>query len=328
MKIGEDYIGVGGGILIFNQKEEILLLKRGIKSKNEVGLWQTRDGDEGKYIVTITATDGDLIVKEYVLVTVYPRNKGPIIECPEIITVIETELVSLDCNVYDTEGDMFTLTYSGWLDTDKYQSTFNDAGEYTVLVTASDNENNSVTKEVKIVIRDKNRLPVVYGVEDIEAVEYDIIVLDISAFDDDDNEVSIVYAPPFDEDGVWVTTDGDAGAYASYVKVNDGIGTITEKFNIFIEHINTRPYLAPITPIVIDEGEPVEIVVDVSDGEEDDLTIGFTGWMTSDNYTTTYDDAGEHYVKVTVSDGQLETSQNVKITVNNINRPPVFVVPG
>ncbi|MBT3355861.1 NUDIX domain-containing protein [bacterium] len=45
MKIGKDYIGVGGGILIFNEKDEILLLKRGIKSKNEIGFWQKPGGE-------------------------------------------------------------------------------------------------------------------------------------------------------------------------------------------------------------------------------------------------------------------------------------------
>jgi len=39
MKPGKDYIGVGGGVLIFNKKGEVLLLKRGKKSKNEVGWW-------------------------------------------------------------------------------------------------------------------------------------------------------------------------------------------------------------------------------------------------------------------------------------------------
>jgi 8-oxo-dGTP pyrophosphatase MutT (NUDIX family) len=39
MKSGKDYIGVGGGVLIFNKKNEVLLLKRGKKSKNEAGWW-------------------------------------------------------------------------------------------------------------------------------------------------------------------------------------------------------------------------------------------------------------------------------------------------
>jgi mutator protein MutT len=39
MESGKDYIGVGGGVLIFNKKGEVLLLKRGRKSKNEAGWW-------------------------------------------------------------------------------------------------------------------------------------------------------------------------------------------------------------------------------------------------------------------------------------------------
>jgi len=39
LKPGKDYIGVGGGVLIFNKKGEVLLMKRGKKSKNEAGWW-------------------------------------------------------------------------------------------------------------------------------------------------------------------------------------------------------------------------------------------------------------------------------------------------
>lgn len=38
-KIGKDYIGVGGGVLIFNDKQEVLLLKRGKHVRNEAGWW-------------------------------------------------------------------------------------------------------------------------------------------------------------------------------------------------------------------------------------------------------------------------------------------------
>lgn len=36
---GKDYIGVGVGVAIFNDSGEVLLMKRGEKSKNEVGKW-------------------------------------------------------------------------------------------------------------------------------------------------------------------------------------------------------------------------------------------------------------------------------------------------
>lgn len=44
LKPGKDYIGVGGGVLIFNKKKEILLMKRGKKSRNNVGWWAKPGG--------------------------------------------------------------------------------------------------------------------------------------------------------------------------------------------------------------------------------------------------------------------------------------------
>lgn len=53
IKPGKDYIGVGGGILIFNDKKEILLVKRGKNQKNEVGFWQKPGGavDYGEKVI-------------------------------------------------------------------------------------------------------------------------------------------------------------------------------------------------------------------------------------------------------------------------------------
>jgi len=44
MKAGTDYIGVGCGGLAINEKDEVLLLKRGKNSKNEVGMWSKFGG--------------------------------------------------------------------------------------------------------------------------------------------------------------------------------------------------------------------------------------------------------------------------------------------
>jgi len=38
-KQGKDYIGVGGGVLIFNDHGQVLLLKRTTNSRNEAGYW-------------------------------------------------------------------------------------------------------------------------------------------------------------------------------------------------------------------------------------------------------------------------------------------------
>lgn len=41
---GKDYIGVGGGVLILNDKKEILLIKRAGKVRNEAGWWSKPGG--------------------------------------------------------------------------------------------------------------------------------------------------------------------------------------------------------------------------------------------------------------------------------------------
>ena len=41
---GKDYIGVGGGCLILNEKEEVLLMKRAGAVRNEAGYWSKPGG--------------------------------------------------------------------------------------------------------------------------------------------------------------------------------------------------------------------------------------------------------------------------------------------
>jgi len=44
LKPGKDHIGVGAGVLILNDNDEVLLKKRGQKSRNEIGWWEKSGG--------------------------------------------------------------------------------------------------------------------------------------------------------------------------------------------------------------------------------------------------------------------------------------------
>ncbi|TSC93678.1 MAG: MutT/nudix family protein [Parcubacteria group bacterium Athens0714_25] len=44
IKPGHDYIGVGGGVFIFNKKKEVLLMKRAGEVRNESGWWSKPGG--------------------------------------------------------------------------------------------------------------------------------------------------------------------------------------------------------------------------------------------------------------------------------------------
>ena len=92
-----------------------------------------------------------------------------------------------------------------------------------------------------------------------------------------------------------------------------------------VESTNKPPVLRPIADITLNEGETVSLEPVATDPDGDEVTITYSGWMTKATYTTNYDDAGTHIVTVTASDGKESTSQDVIVTVSNVNRPPKIV---
>jgi len=299
------------------------------KPFNANGKWQTKEGDAGKYLVTVTASDGKSNTSQDIIVIITKANQAPVLECPEEITAKEGELIKLDCNIYDPEGESVIVEYSGFMKSSTYQSTYDDAGDYTTQIKARDKEKEAETS-VKIKIIDVNRAPEITGVpETINAVETDVITLNPRVSDSDGDKVTVTFSEPFDKNGMWRTTIGDAGAHKASIVASDGKGTTKKEVEIVIAQKNTPPVLKTINDITVYEGETITITAEASDREEDKdkLDITVKGWMNSLSYTTTYEDAGTYTVTVTVSDGTYSAEQTFKVTVLDSNRPPVFRVP-
>jgi hypothetical protein len=290
---------------------------------NENGRWQTNIGDEGKYLVTITASDGELTTSEDIQIVVTRANRPPVIECPEMLTVMEGDTVNLDCNIYDEEGDAILVGYDGWMQSSSYETTYDDAGEYIVFVRASDKVNKASVK-IDVVVEDVNRPPMIDDIEDITLMETETVQITPEVSDPDGDIVTVSFSAPLDENGEWMTVDGDAGVHEVTVYADDGTDETTLDVMITVTNINTAPVLKEMDDIEVDEGETIVLPINAYDPEGDELTIIVSGWMDSEEYETTYDDAGEYDVTVTVSDGVLSASQDVHIIVNNVNRPPVF----
>ncbi len=295
---------------------------------NAQGRWQTRIGDEGKYLVTVTASDGKLSTSEDVLIIVERANRPPVIECPETITVKEGQELDINCNIYDEEGDDYKVEYEGFSEEKTKQTTYDDAGEYTELVRATDSNGGVSVKKIKIIIDNVNRAPIIEPIDDIKVMETNTVIVKPKVTDPDGDNVTISFSKPLDENGIWKTVDGDAGTYNVIVTATDGQATTTEAFKITVTNVNTPPVLKPIGDLVYEEGDKIILPVEAYDPEGDEITIKYEGFMDSQVYQTTYDDAGVYEETVTVSDGVLSTSETFKITIKNKNRPPVFVFGG
>ena len=291
------------------------------------GKWQTREGDAGSHVITITASDGKNEVAQQVKIIVETKNKAPTItlSSPKEITVSEGDTVTIDVTANDADEDPVTITFSGWMESATRATTYDDAGTHTVTITASDGSKEA-TEEVTVVVANSNRAPELGNLVDLQVTEGDEINVDVDATDADGDEVTITFSAPLGaQDGVWMTKQGDAGSYEVEVTASDEDLETKKTFKITVQSLNKAPVISlASTTINVEEGETVSINADITDEENDELTITYSGWMTSDTYQTDFDDAGTHAVTITVTDGINTVTEEVTVIVADLNRPPTF----
>jgi hypothetical protein len=77
--------------------------------------------------------------------------------------------------------------------------------------------------------------------------------------------------------------------------------------------------------IVIDENDFVSLRPEAVDPDEDPIQFTYTSPLDEyGEWKTDYGDAGEYYITVTASDGELETSREVLLVVNRVNMAPII----
>lgn len=152
--------------------------------------------------------------------------------------------------------------------------------------------------------------------------EGEVVKVNVKATDQDGDTLSYVFGSPLNSEGEWRTRIGDAGLYYSNIIVSDGKEDVTKKVRIVVQPENNRPELEVASRIEVDEGETVELNPRTYDADGDRLTVSYSGWMTTDTKTASYQDSGEHIVQVSVTDGISTVSQDVTVVVNDVNRPP------
>ena len=291
---------------------------------DEDGTWQSEIGDAGLYDVTIVASDGKLDTSVTLTIELTSVNKKPVISGFDSVSVIEGQRVTFDPTVTDEDNDNITTTYSGWLSTNTYTTTFEDAGEYEVTLTAFDGKE-SVSETVQVIVKNVNRRPIVENVNDISVLEGEFIEVEVNAADPDGDFLTYEFSKPLAEDGTWQTQIGDADKYSVTVTVSDGEIESPETFTVEVLSLNSAPVIADFEDITVNEGETITFSPVVTDADNDTVTVTYSGWMDSESYTTTFTDAGEYEVTITADDTKTQSLSTVTVTVIDVNRAPVFV---
>ena len=293
------------------------------KPLNERGEWQTKVGDAGDYKVTIMVSDGKNNASQEVLIKVNPANRAPKIDVAKELKVKEGELVTLDVRLTDPDGDSVKLDISGWMTDKTKQTTFEDSGTHQVVLKATDGKLSS-TETLRVIVQNVNRPPKLDPIIDLVVKEGEKVVIKPSAADPDNDKLKFTFSAPLDKNGEWQTKIGDAQNYRVNVTVSDGEFTDTLGFLVSVAAVNRPPVIDVAKTITVNEGETVKLNAKVTDPEEKPVKVEYSGWMTSDTYTTNYNDAGTHKVTITASDEENKATAQVTVVVKDVNRPPTF----
>ena len=175
-----------------------------------------------------------------------------------------------------------------------------------------------VTTEEEDDSEDKSTIPT-KTVKEGELVSF----ASLKATDADGDSITYTYSEPLDDSGEWQTEEGDAGKYIVTITASDGKSEVSQKIMIVVKALNNEP-VVNVEDITVQEGDTVNIEPEVIDADNDPITIEYSGWMESDTYETTSDDAGVYTVTITVSDGKTTVSKDVIVTVEDRNRAPVL----
>ena len=207
---------------------------------------------------------------------------------------------------------------------DDLEAAEEDLNEMDEESESADETDTTETTEEEVVETELEAAEVDYsGYPNFEFNEGELVSFSsLKAVDPEGNEITYTFATPLNNDGEWQTTIGDAGQYLVTITASDGTLESSQEVVVVINSVNNPPVMELMDDLEVDEGETLTINPVVNDADDDELTITYSGWMTSDTYTTTHDDSGIYLVTITVSDGISEVTEEITIVVNEVNLPP------
>ncbi|MHA2733460.1 cadherin-like domain-containing protein, partial [Vibrio campbellii] len=312
------------------------------------------DNFNGEATISYTVSDGELEDSAEVSVTVNPLNDAPVANDDSAATDEDTPVtINVLPNDTDVDGDTLTIVNAsvpvdqGTVEIVDGKLVFTPAenfnGEATISYTVSDGALED-SAEVSVTVNPVNDAPVAN--DDSAATDEDTpVTIDVlpNDTDVDGDTLTIVNASvPVDQgtveivDGKLVFTPADnfnGEATISYT-VSDGVLEDSAEVSVTVNPINDAP-VSNDDSAATDEDTPVtiDVLTNDTDVDGDTLTI-VNASVPADQGTVEIVDGklvftpaenfnGEATISYTVSDGVLEDSAEVSVTVNPINDAPV-----
>ena len=311
----------------------------------------------GTHTITLTVTDnGGLTGTDTVTITVSsPANQPPVANAGPDQTVTDSdrngsEQVTLDGSASsDPDGNIvsFVWTEDGQqIATGVNPKVTLSVGTHNITLTVTDNGGLTDTDTVTIIVSSPaNQPPLADAGQDQTVTDSDTngseeVTLDGSGSSDPDGSiVSFIWREGGAQiaTGIKPTVTLSTGTHTITLTVTDNGGlTDTDTVTITVNNVdqNRPPVLDPIGNKSVNENTLLTFTVNATDPDGDNLTYSasnlpqgasFNTATRTFSWTPAYNQAGIYNnVHFEVSDGTATDSEDITITVNNVNRPPVL----
>ncbi len=319
--------------------------------------WTPGYSQSGSYSVTFSATDGySGTDSEAITITVANVNRAPVLSAIGNKTVAENAALTFTVTASDPDGNTTTLSASNLpggaafnVSTGVFSWTpsYSQAGTYSLVHFAVSDGSLTDTEDITITVTNVNLAPVLAVVGNKTAAENSNLAFTLSATDADGN--TLTYSAVGLPSGAslnsssgafsWTPSYTQSGSYSMTFSVSDGNGgTDSEAITITVSNVNRAPVLTAIGNKAVNENAALTFTLSAADADGDTLTYSasnlpagaaFNTGTRVFSWTPSYTQAGTYNsVHFEVTDGTLIASENITITVNNVNRAPVLAVIG
>jgi hypothetical protein len=238
----------------------------------------------------------------------------------EVITQDPNVVVDINDHNLPAEPD-FTNNIFSWT------PTYDDAGSYEVTFVAPHGVFEDF-ETITITVNNINRKPVIEPLSNKTIDENTTVIFTVNATDPDGDDITcFVDNPPAgaaftDNTFKWTPGYDQAGVYIMSFVATDGELEGIESIIITVNNVNRAPVLTSIGDKSVNENETLSFAINASDADGDTITYSAqnlpSGAILSGNtfiWKPQYDQAGSYEVTFVASDGQLQDSEIITITV-------------
>lgn len=265
----------------------------------------------------------------FLLLSILPGG----IAAQRALRVQETDFVKITPESTDLDNDQIQYRFSLPLDElGEWQTDYGDAGEYEIEIIASDGTTETA-KTIQLIVDQKNRPPEIVD-KRITVKETQVVDLKPLVEDVDGDPLTFAFPLPFDREGRWRTTFGDAGRWIMNFTISDGQSSILARAEITVLPTNRQPRFEEMfskeEKLSLRENETLHFFIKAVDPERKKLQYS---WLLDNQsvsleemgaYHFSFDSAGTHLLELQVSDGESEVKQSWMINVLNTNRKPTL----